>query len=49
MFDHIVHIQYSNGVTIRQRVLKRVMSTSTIHSNNVKNDVLRADRKLCLS
>jgi len=31
--DHtIMYVQYSNGVTVRQRVLQRVVNTLNVHS-----------------
>jgi len=41
----VIHVQFSNSVTIWQRVLKRVVNTSHVRGNDVTNDVLRAVRK----
>jgi len=45
--DHtIMHVHYSNGVTIRLRVLKRVANTLDVHSNNVNEKALRETQTL---
>ena len=47
MANHpVMHVQYSNGINIWQCVLKPVMNTLDVYGNSVKNDVLRAERKL---
>jgi len=34
----IMHVQYSSGVAVLQRVLKRVMNTLNVHSNSVNKN-----------
>jgi len=46
MEDHtVISVHYSIRVTVWQCTLKRVVSTSKIHSNTETNNVLGAERK----